>query len=110
MRTSQLNNEFWLWGGFYGFLIPAALFTLFQIMICFRVAFLDFLFSTWLIFAIAFMEMPPVSAARALNLPIENGGAAFIMCDLNALGYLFVLLFWTVVGVFLGFLGDITSG
>ena len=65
------------------------------------------MFSALLVFFISALEIPVITIGRCFNLPIEDGGVAFIMYSLNPFGYALVLLFWTVVGLMVGFGVDI---
>jgi len=59
----------------------------------------DNFFTATAIIALGLIEIPPVIIGRALNLPIENGGIAFLIADLNASGYLLVILFYGILGL-----------
>ena len=56
----------------------------------------------FLLFALALLEIPAVIIGRALKLPFENGAAAFLVYDLNLLGYALVVVFWGLVGTAAG--------
>lgn len=99
-------NSFWLWGGLVGLMIPTALFALFQVLGCFRVAFGEHLLTTALIIAISVLELPTVIIGRALHLPIENGGAAFVIFDLSPFGHMLAIVFWVFVGLLIGYTID----
>src|SRR5665213_3644239 len=98
--------RFWFWGGLTGLLFPLALFVIFQILKCFRIAFGEHLLSALLIFTIAILELPVIIVGRALNLPIETGGVAFIPYELSPFGYVLVIIFWIVVGSLIGYIID----
>jgi hypothetical protein len=46
-----------------------------------------------------FVEVPAVTVGRALNLPIESGGAAFMLYNLSPFGYRYVSMFWLAAGL-----------
>jgi len=89
-------------GGLIGISVPAILFSLFLILGSFRIAFGEHPLTAILIFAIALLELPVANIGRALNLPIEETGVAFILYNFNMLGYIFMFIFWASIGVILG--------
>ena len=61
----------------------------------------------WTVLILALFEFPPVQIARALAWPVENqSGVAFIIYNLNALGYAVVVAFWTILGALIGLAVD----
>jgi hypothetical protein len=108
--ANHLITQRWLWGGLIGLLVPGALFALFQILCCYRIAFGEHLLSALLVFAIAYLEMPVVIIGRALNLPIESGEVAFIMYSLSPFGFVLVLVFWMSAGLLFGCVVDRIAG
>jgi hypothetical protein len=98
-----LDVSWWRFGGIIGAIVPMTLLLIFKILSYCNICFGDHLLSSLLIFAIALLQRPVVILGRALNLPIETGGPAFIMYELNFFGWSLVILAW-------GFAGAIVSG
>ena len=102
----MISNTFRLWGTLIGFLFPAGVFTLFHILAYLGVEFGKYLLGELLMFTIAIIEIPPIAMARKLNLPAETGAPAFMFANLTSFGYILVIVFWTGVGLLIGFVFD----
>lgn len=89
-----------------GFLLPALLMATMALLMVAKTLTGEHPISAAVVMGLALCEMPPVIIGRSLGLPIETGGPAFIIYELNGLGYLLVVLFWTFTGGMLGMLID----
>lgn len=106
MERKMHYNRFWLQGALIGLLIPLILFGLFMMLNSFNIAFGANPLTALLIFALAFVELPIAIIGRTLGLPIEAGGAAFLIYDFTALGYILTIMFWALTGVLFGWFID----
>ncbi|MDP2905290.1 MAG: hypothetical protein Q8O22_03185 [Candidatus Omnitrophota bacterium] len=102
MQTKNL----WLRGALIGLFVPLFLFGIFLILTGFNVEFGRHPLAGLIIIALAILEMPVAIIGRSLGLPIETGGAAFLLYQFNALGYILTIVFWVSAGAFLGWLVD----
>src|SRR3990167_8401544 len=91
-----------LYGGLIGFFIPAALFGILSALSTLDIEFARNPVTYSLVIGLTLIELPMVALGRSLRLPIENGGAAFMLYDLNVFGYILILLFWAFAGALLG--------
>lgn len=99
-------KKYWLRGGLIGLGVPLALFGIFTILAGLNIELGRFPLSELIVFALVIMELPAAIIGRSLGLPIETGGAAFLLYKFNALGYVLTLAFWIFVGAFIGWLID----
>ncbi len=88
----------WMRGALIGAGTVTALAVLFLILNLFGVPFGQVPPLGLLVVALSLITMPVSIIGRVLHLPLENGGAAFMIADLNALGCAAVVLFWALVG------------
>ena len=98
------KKRYLLIGALFGLIVPVILFGIFSILSHLNVEIGKSPLSVLIIFTLALLEAPIAIIGRSLNLPIETGGAAFILFQFNAFGYFLTLLFWTLVGLFVGWL------
>ena len=91
--------RFIFYGTVIGFLLPV--FFIVASYLAFQCKFPlgDNFFTATAIIVLGLIEIPPVIIGGALNLPIENGGIAFLIADLNISGYLLVILFYVTLGL-----------
>jgi len=106
MEKKRFYELFWLRGGLVGLFTPFILFGLFLILNSFNIEFGSNPITSLLIFAMAFMQLPAVVIGRALGLPIETGGAAFILYNFTIFGYILTIFFWVLIGVLFGWIID----
>jgi hypothetical protein len=100
------RTHYWFLGAIVGLLIPTFLFGLFALSSAMHVGLGENPLTAVLVIALGFMEIPAVMIARTLNLPIETGGVAFLVFNLNAFGSFCVAMFWGIVGAVVGFVVD----
>lgn len=106
MEKKKDDNRFWIRGGLIGTAIPLVLFGLFQQLNSSGIAFGENPLTAFLVLALAFMELPTAIIGRTLGLPIEAGGAAFLIYNFTVLGYILTITFWALVGVLFGWIID----
>ncbi|MDD4957610.1 MAG: hypothetical protein PHH49_07915 [Candidatus Omnitrophica bacterium] len=99
-------KRYWLRGALTGLFVPMALFGIFLLLVLMDFEFGRIPLTKMVVSAIAVLELPIVYIGRALELPIEVGGAAFLIYDFTVLGYVLMVAFWVVVGMFIGCLLD----
>jgi hypothetical protein len=100
--TNHTITRFWLWGGLTGLLLPIVPSVLLTVLSCLPIALGQNFLGVLVIFSLAILEWPAVSIGRMLNLPIESGSPAFIICSLTPFGYILVVVFWIFVGLLVG--------
>jgi predicted cobalt transporter CbtA len=92
------NNRFWLLGSFIG--LSAGL-------ICLAAYKIDSPFS---FIILVFLALPPIIIGNILGLPInapsKDSTNAFEFLLLNSNGYIWVVLFWTFLGLLIGYIID----
>lgn len=99
-------KRYWLRGALIGLFAPSCLFGIFLILAGLNIEFGRFPLAGLIIIALAIFEIPVAIIGRSLGLPIETGGAAFLLYEFNALGYTLTIIFWIFVGAFIGWLID----
>ncbi len=107
--SDHSKTRYWLWGGLAGLLLQLALFALIQSLYCFHIDFgcgINSVLAITVILVVVILELPVVIIGRTLNLPIETGTPAFMVCNLTLFGYVLVAVFWTLVGLLIGYLID----
>ena len=104
MEKERLYEHFWLRGGLIGLFIPLSLFGLFMLLRIFNVQIRGI--TVFLVFTMFIMQVPIATIGDLLKLPINAGGAAFILSDFNVLGNILVLIFWSIAGALIGWIVD----
>ncbi len=98
-QTYQDCEYFLLYGAVLGLIAPALLFGLLDCTFDNQTIMWTDPLKGLTVFTILLMQLPVVIVGRALALPVESGGAAFILFNLSQLGYILLSLNSMLVGI-----------
>ena len=99
----------WFKGGLIGIFVPIILGGIVLLLISLKIPLGENPITPIFVIALCLLELPTVIVGRGLGLPIENGGAAFLLYDFSALGYILTIIIWALIGALIGLCLDMAN-